>query len=138
LTSHQARSRTGNHSELHPNTAQRREPPVTSNPAPAPWPRLRVNLSTVRSHYAYANRRHTLHARRHANFLAISDIPALIAEIERLWAVACDACQRYANLRAAALASIAASQADEPDPLFYLRDELRASGPQRPRPRGRR
>lgn len=111
---------------------------MTKIPAPAPWPRMTVNLAQVRSHYAYANRRHTPRERRYAHFLAIRDIPALIAEIERLWAVACTARQRYADLRAAALACIAASEAEEPDPLFYLRDELCAHGPQRTAQRGRR
>jgi len=106
--------------------------------APASWPRLQVNLSVIRSHYAYANRRHTPSARRYALFVAIRDIPALIAEIERLWNLACAASQRYSDLRAAALACIAASDADESDPLFYLRDELRANGPRQPSQRGRR
>lgn len=110
---------------------------MTKIPAPAPWPRMKVNLAVVRSHYAYANRRHTPRTRRYAHFIAIRDIPALIAEIERLWNVACIARQRYADLRAAALACIAASEADEPDPLFYLRDELRAHAPQRTGQRGR-
>jgi hypothetical protein len=36
------------------------------------------------------------------------------------------------------LACLAASEADEPDPLFYLRDELHAGRPQPPGSRGRR
>jgi hypothetical protein len=111
-------------------------PPGT--PAPASWPRLHVNLSIVRGHYDYALRRHTSRARRYAHYLAIRDIPDLVAEVERLWRLACDASQGYADLRAAALASIAAYQADEPNPLFYLRDELHARRPLPPRPRGRR
>jgi hypothetical protein len=107
-------------------------------PAPAAWPRLQVNLAIVRGHYDYATRRHTPRARRYAHYLAIHDIPALVAEIERLWLLACDASQRHADLRAAALACIAASEASEPDPLFYLRDELHARRPLPPRPRGRR
>ena len=60
-------------------------------PAPAAWPRLQVNLSIVRGHYAYAMRRHTPRARRYAHYVAIRDIPALVAEVERLWTLACDA-----------------------------------------------
>lgn len=100
-------------------------------------PRMRVNLSVVRGHYAYATRPHTPTARRAACHAAIRDIPALVAEIERLWALVCDRHQRYTDLRAAALATLAAAEAEEPDPWFYLRDELRARGPQPPSPRGR-
>ena len=107
-------------------------------PAPAPWPRLQVNLSVVRGHYADATRRLAPRARRYSHYAAIRDIPALVAEIERLWTLVCDASQRDADLRAAALACIAASEAGEPDPLFYLRDELHARRPLPPRPRGRR
>lgn len=111
---------------------------MTQTPAPVPWPRLKVNLAVVRSHYARANRLHVPRARRYAQFAAINDIPALIAEVERLWRLSCAASQRHADLRAAALACIAATDAGEPDPLFYLRDELRATSPQQPSPRGRR
>jgi hypothetical protein len=111
---------------------------MNGNPVPARLPRLEVNLSIVRSHYDYALRRHTPRARRFAHWVAIRDIPVLVAEIERLWEVACEASQRYSDLRAAGLACIAASEAGEPDPLFYLRDELHAR-PALPRSsRGRR
>jgi hypothetical protein len=104
----------------------------------APMPRITVNLSAIRGHYTRATRCHTPTGRRAALPPAIRDIPLLIAEIERLWELACDRHQRYADLRAAALATIAATQTDEPDPLFYLRDELGARRPLRPSPRGRR
>jgi hypothetical protein len=111
---------------------------MNNHPDPARLPRLRVNLSVVRGHYADANRPHAPVRRRDALNAAVRDIPVLIVEIERLWALACDAYQRYANLRAAALASVAAFDADEHDPLFYLRDELQAHRPQPPDSRGRR
>jgi hypothetical protein len=111
---------------------------MNSNPHHERLPRLNVNLSVVRGHYADAQRRHTPRARRYVEYVALRDIPALAAEVERLWALACKAHQRYADLRAAALACIAASEADEPDPLFYLRDELHAGRPQPPGSRGRR
>lgn len=50
---------------------------------------------------------------------ALADTPALIAELT-------DARQHYANLAAAGLATLAAHSDGEPDPLFYLRDELAA------------
>jgi hypothetical protein len=111
---------------------------MNSDPHPEHLPRLRVNLSIVRDHYADAQRHHTPRARRYIEYVAIRDVPALVAEVERLWALACDAHQRHADLRAAALACIAASEAGEPDPLFYLRDELHARRPLPPGSRGRR
>lgn len=110
---------------------------MNGNPYPAHLPRLQVNLSVIRSHYSYALRHHSPRARRYAQYVAIRDIPALVTEVERLWALASDTSQRYADLRAAALACIAATDASEPDPLFYLRDELHARRPL-PRSRGRR
>ena len=50
------------------------------------------------------------------------------AEITRLRAELADARLDRANLAAAALATIAAHADGEPDPLSYLRDELRAQG----------
>jgi hypothetical protein len=105
---------------------------------PQRLPRMRVNLSVVRGHYAYATRPHTPTARRAAYNVAIRDIPALVAEIERLWELACDRHQRYTDLRAAALATLAAADAGEPDPWFYLRDELHARSAQPPRSGRRR
>jgi len=87
--------------------------------------RLQVNLSVVRGHYADA-RRQGLRVRGYTAYAAIRDIPALVAEIERLWSLTCDLQHRYADLRAAAVSCIVAAEAGEHDPLFYLRDELHA------------
>jgi hypothetical protein len=59
---------------------------------------------------------------------ALSDVPALAAEISRLrdWLTACRIDR--ANLAAACRVTIAAYHNGEPDPLAYLRDELRAQG----------
>lgn len=57
---------------------------------------------------------------------SFADIPALTVEITRLRMDLAYARLDRANLAAAALASIAAH--DDPDPLCYLRDELRAQG----------
>jgi hypothetical protein len=59
---------------------------------------------------------------------AFADIPALTAEITRLRADLADTRLDRANLAAAALAAITAHDEGEPDPLCYLRDELRAQG----------
>lgn len=59
---------------------------------------------------------------------ALSDVPALVAEVETL-RTAIDATRlNRANLAAAALATIAAHREGEPDPLSYVRDELTAQG----------
>jgi hypothetical protein len=57
---------------------------------------------------------------------ALADTPALSAEITRLRAELADARLDRANLLAAARAVITAHRDGEPDPLTYLRDELRA------------
>src|ERR1017187_7587957 len=59
---------------------------------------------------------------------ALADVPALSAEITRLQAELAGARLDLANLAAAALAALAAHYDGEPDPLSYLRDELRAQG----------
>jgi hypothetical protein len=59
---------------------------------------------------------------------AFADVPALSAEITRLRVELADARLDRANLAAAALATIAAHDEGETDPLSYLRDELRAQG----------
>lgn len=59
---------------------------------------------------------------------AFADIPALSAEVARLRDDLADARLDRANLAAAALAVITAHADGEPDPLSYLRDELRAQG----------
>ena len=59
---------------------------------------------------------------------ALADNPALSAEITRLRAELAGARLNLANLAAAALSTLAAHYEREPDPLSYLRDELRAQG----------
>ena len=59
---------------------------------------------------------------------ALNDVPLLSAEISRLSAELQATRLDRANLLAAARATIAAHHDGEPDPLFYLRDELRAQG----------
>ena len=58
----------------------------------------------------------------------LAGTPHLSAEITRLAAELAAARLDLANLAAAALATIAAHEDGEPDPLSYLRDELAAQG----------
>ncbi len=59
---------------------------------------------------------------------AFAGRPVLLAEVTRLQAELADIRLDRANLAAAALATIGAHHDGEPDPLFYLRDELAAQG----------
>ena len=57
---------------------------------------------------------------------ALTDLPVLIDELERLRYLLVLARSRYADLLASARATIGADHDGEADPLFYLRDELEA------------
>ena len=57
---------------------------------------------------------------------ALADLPALGAVIARLDAELADTRMDRANLLAAMRAALAAYADGEPDPMYYLRDELQA------------
>lgn len=57
---------------------------------------------------------------------AVSDIPVLLAELSRVRELLALVRVMHANLLAAARATIAAARDGEPDPMYYLRDELDA------------
>lgn len=59
---------------------------------------------------------------------ALDCLPAACIEIERQQARTAAAQRRHQNLAAAARASIAAAVDGEPDPFYYVRDELTAQG----------
>jgi hypothetical protein len=59
---------------------------------------------------------------------ALSDTPVLLIEITRLQVELISAQFNLANLVAAARATLKAQRENEPDPLYYLCDELRAQG----------
>jgi hypothetical protein len=56
----------------------------------------------------------------------IEELPALCAEIDRLCRLLAQARHAYADLVAAARATLAAQEEAESDPWWYLRDELGA------------
>jgi hypothetical protein len=58
--------------------------------------------------------------------VALADCAALAADVARLAAELADARMDRANLLAAIRATIAAHADGDPDPLYYLRDELAA------------
>lgn len=59
---------------------------------------------------------------------SLADTPALSAEIIRLATQLIDHRHTCADLLAAARATLAAEHDGEPDPLYYLRDELAVRG----------
>ncbi len=59
---------------------------------------------------------------------SLSDIPILVAEVDRLGSELTIVRLDRANLAAAGRATLAAYRLGEPDPLSYLRDELDAQG----------
>jgi hypothetical protein len=61
-----------------------------------------------------------------AMWTALADVPVLLAEVERLGGLLTWTRIEFANLLAAARATLAADHDGEADPLFYLRDEVTA------------
>ncbi|MBT2213773.1 hypothetical protein [Actinomadura sp. NEAU-AAG7] len=68
---------------------------------------------------------------------ALTDSPTLVSEVSRLVEALAKVRRDRANLVAAGRATLYAARDAEPDPLYYLRDELRAQGHLPPRPGGR-
>jgi len=94
----------------------------TDNPRPHA-PRLMVDLDAASTRYRAALAAPTSGSRA-ALAGSAADIPALVSEVDRLLALLAQARRRYADLAAAALATLAAHADGEPNPLSYLRDEL--------------
>ena len=62
---------------------------------------------------------------------AVDRIGRLCSEVDRLFALLMDERLRYADLLAAARATLGATREGEADPLAYLRDELPGVGEER-------
>lgn len=62
------------------------------------------------------------------------DVPRLVSEVDRLSRALVRSRLRYANLAAAARATLTATEDGDPDPFGYLRDELTHPTPTRPDP----
>ena len=82
--------------------------------------RLALDMEAVRNHFRTALRYRT----PAAVWIAIADIPLLLAELSRATATITNARNDFANLLAAARATLAAVDEGEADPLYYLRDEV--------------
>ena len=83
-----------------------------------------LDLNTIREHYRHAEAERTFAAL----WTAAADIPALLAEIDRLYSLLCLARILHANLTAAVYATIAADRDGEDDPLWYIRDKVATIG----------
>ena len=59
---------------------------------------------------------------------SLADIPALCDEVDRLRSLILTAQRDHQDLVSAARATLKADSDGEPDPMFYLRDELRERG----------
>jgi len=92
-------------------------------------PRAFVELDAVRAHHHTAEEIRT----PHALWTALADVPVLLAEIARGRTLLALTRAEYADLLAAARATIAAHRDGERDPLYYLHDELAAHGQLPPR-----
>jgi hypothetical protein len=91
-------------------------------------PRPTIDPEAVTTHLHAAHRRPT----PVALWTAIADIPVLLAEVHRLAALLTRARWDFADLLAAARATLDADHDNEPDPLTYLRDQIAEHQPWTP------
>jgi hypothetical protein len=89
-----------------------------TNPPHIPCPT--VDQEAVRTHLHAAR----LRATPVAVWTAVADIPVLLAELDRLARLLSRARWDFADLLAAARATLAADHDGEPDPMTYLRDAV--------------
>jgi hypothetical protein len=83
-------------------------------------PRTNIDTDAVLSRLNTALERRT----RLTVWTSLCDLIPLVAEIERLTKLLAWVRIEFANLMAAARATLAADRDGEPDPLSYLRDEV--------------
>jgi hypothetical protein len=83
-------------------------------------PRPTIDQEAVLAHLHAARRRPT----PVAVWTAVADIPVMLAEIDRLARLLSRTRWDFADLLAAARATLAAVDDGEPDPLSYLRDAV--------------
>jgi hypothetical protein len=79
-----------------------------------------VDLEAIANHLRAAHERPT----PVVLWTAIADIPVMLAELQRSAVLLSRARLDFANLLAAARASLGAERDGEPDPFGYLRDEV--------------
>jgi hypothetical protein len=106
---------------MHPAERRRTQPHDKQPECPTPNPRPGGRLDPPG---AALDRRTPLTV-----WTAIADIPVLLAELARLARLLTWARTEFANLLAAAHATLAAQRDGEPDPLSYLRDQVATHAP---------
>jgi len=97
-------------------------------------PRPTIDREAITTHLAAAYDRLT----PVAIWTAVADIPVMLAEIDRLAELLTRARRDFADLLAAARATLDADHDGEPGPLAYLRDQVAEHRPWTPDDRGRR
>lgn len=110
--------------------------PPTTDPAPRRGPGRLVDLSTVQAHWLNLEpANHLLSDRELIDrlWLVATDVPVLLAEIERSHRLLRITRRRLADLLAATRAALAAAADGDLDPLSFLLDELDTRDPL-PRP----
>jgi hypothetical protein len=85
---------------------------------------LAVDTEEVRHHLYAVEHSGTRYELTAAVLNALAHVPALSAEVDRLYSLLRDERLRYANLSAAVRAALSAARDGEADPLAYLRLEL--------------
>lgn len=103
---------------------------MTPHPRTRP-PKLAVDVPAVVARLRAITRASTPEETYAALVAAVGDVPLLVAELSRVWSQLLRQRLRYANLEAAARATLAAQPDGEPDPLAYLTDELAGEWPAR-------
>ena len=91
-------------------------------------PRTTVDREAIFAHLQVAHQRKT----PVAIWTAVADIPVMLTEIGRLSQLLTHARWDFANLLAAARATLDAERDGEPDPLSYLRDQVAEHRPWSP------
>lgn len=92
-------------------------------------PKLTVDLPAIAGRHRAILDARTVDGLHNALLDSATDVPLLLAELARLWIQLLAARLQYANLRAAARATLSAERDGEPDPLAYLADELSGEWP---------
>lgn len=95
-------------------------------------PKLTVDLPAIAGRHRAILGAGTVDQLHNALLDSATDVPLLLAELARLWTQLLALRLRYANLRAAAQATLSADRDGEPDPLAYLTDELSGQWPTEP------
>jgi len=97
--------------------------PTPAHTHPTPAPRLLVDLDAATARYQAVLAAPAGSGFRAALAGSAADVPALVSEVDRLYTLLLQARRRYADLAAAARATLTAWTDGEPDPMAYLRDE---------------